>query len=256
MTKARFIGESTFWGMLQNFRVVWIRGRYGGGKTSLAFLIASKLIAEKTVDGLVSNIPATFSSSVEFLRRPCVILLDEAWMYVEGRGDVYDYAGFVRKFDHILLLPSVFSVHARLATFTVQRVFNAYSLGIPIWWYRWNLKDKDVKEHGYFGIQNPKAIFGHYPTKWVAGTDGGISDELAKISKEAGFVGTRRQQKRVMVSFDDDAVSSSSAGVDTDEIQSVADEIEDGAREFSDGVDDMEKIKKDIQSAVSRIRRL
>lgn len=247
-SKARFIGASTFWGMLTNFRVLWLTGRYGAGKTSLAFLCAAKLLAEGYCEHVVSNIPCSFSSPVENLSKSSAIVLDESWIYIEGRKDVYDYAGFVRKFNHYLLLPSVFPVHARLSYFSVQRVFNAYTLGIPLWWYRWNLRSKDVKENGYFGIWNPKAIFGHYPTDFVAGDDGGISDELAEVSKRAGYKGTRREQiqKVVSVSFDNENKFSRS-DADMEDLQMVADEIEDSATQFSEAVEDMEKIEKAIR---------
>lgn len=241
--------------MLLNFRVVWVTGRYGAGKTSLAFLCGAKLLAEGYAENVISNIPCSFGSGVDVLSRPSAIILDESWIYIEGRQDVYDYAGFVRKFNHYLLLPSVFPVHARLSYFSVQRVFNAYTLGIPAWWYRWNLRSKDVKEQGYFGIFNPKAIFGHYPTDFVAGDDGGISSELATISKQAGYKGTRREQKHkermVTVSIDDGESDNPTA----DDLQYVADEIEDSVTQFTDGVSDMEKIEKAFQRASKRIIR-
>jgi hypothetical protein len=236
--------------MLTNFRVLWLTGRYGAGKTSLAFLCGAKLLAEGYAENVVSNIPCSFASSVDSLSRPAAIVLDESWIYVEGRSDVYAYAGFVRKFNHYLLLPSVFPIHARLSYFSVQRVFNAYTLGIPVWWYRWNLRSKDVKENGYFGILNPKSIFGHYPTDFVAGDDGGISDELAEISKRAGYKGTRREQKvrSVSVAFDEQESSDSA-----DDLQSVADEIEDSANQFTEAAEDMEKVQKAFQRIKRRI---
>lgn len=251
--KARFIGASTFWGMLTNFRVLWITGRYGAGKTSLAFLCGAKLLAEGYAEHVVSNIPCSFSSSVENLSKPSAVILDESWIYIEGRKDVYDYAGFVRKFNHYLILPSVFPVHARLSYFSVQRVFNAYTLGVPLWWYRWNLRSKDVKETGYFGIYNPKAIFGHYPTDFVAGDDGGISEQLATISRNAGYKGTRREQvrKMVSVSFEDEGQNTDSY-VDETDLQAVADEIEDSTTQFGDAVQDMEAIEKAIRRTARR----
>lgn len=253
-TKARFLGASTFWGMLTNFRVLWLTGRYGAGKTSLAFLCGAKLLAEGYADHVISNIPCSFASSVDNLAKPSAIILDESWIYIEGRKDVYDYAGFVRKFNHYLLLPSVFPVHARLSYFSVQRVFNAYTLGIPVWWYRWNLRSKDVKENGYFGIWNPKSIFGHYPTDFVAGDDGGISEQLARISRKAGYKGTRREQvqKLVSVSFEDEGQNSSPA-LEEGDLQTIADEIEDSANQFGGAVEDMEALEKAFRRATRRL---
>lgn len=244
LRKAQLIGASTFWGMFTNFRVLLLEGRYGGGKTSLAFLLAAKLLAEGRVDNVVSNIPSSLTGGVDGLSRPSAIVLDESWIYIEGRKDALDYAGFVRKFEHFLILPSVFDINPRLSAFSCWRIFNAYSLGLPIWFYRWNLR-KRVKESGIFGVLNPKAIFGHYPTKFVAGTDGGIADELAKISKGAGFVGTRREQRErvgVSVSFDD--------GGDSGALEELGDEVADTARSIDLAVEDLEALAKDFKRKI------
>lgn len=199
--RAQWIGGQIFWDTFVSFRVCWQRGRFGGGKTSLAVMMAARLLAEGRVNTAVSNIPLTFAVRPVAPLDHSAILLDESWVYLETRKDVYDYAAFVRKFEHYLLLPSVFPVHNRLSFFFVQRVFNAYTIGLPLWWYRWGLRDKDVKEYGYFGIWNPSCIFGHYPTKFVAGDDGGISEVIAETSKKAGFKGTRSQQRQTTIDF-------------------------------------------------------
>ncbi len=247
--KAQFVGSSTFWGMLTNFRVLLLEGRYGGGKTSSAFLMAARLKAEGYVDRVVSNIPCSFTDPVETLADRSALVIDESWIYIEGRKDALDYAGFVRKFEHYLLLPSVFDINARLSAFSCWRIFNAYSLGLPLWFYRWNLR-KRVKENGIFAILHPQAIFGHYPTKFVAGTDGGISDQLAKISKNAGFVGTRREQKRQMVEV---SINDSEAtGFDDDNLSELAEQIEDASRRVDLGVEDLEALAKDFKRSVKR----
>lgn len=208
--RASFLGGDLFWSMLLAYKTVWFMGRYGAGKTSLAVLCAARLLAEKRVEKIVSNIPMSFSTliqpprydengevvfeSVEMLLH-AGILLDEAWMYVDDKQATMDYAGFVRKFDHYLLLPSVFPVNIRLSYFYVQRVFNGYTLGLPLWFYKWNINNRGIKEKGYFAIRNPHAVFGHYPTDFVPGDDGFISDTLVGTAVKSGFKGTRKQQK-------------------------------------------------------------
>lgn len=214
MKKARFLGGDLFWSMLLAYKTVWFMGRYGAGKTSLAVMCAARLLQEKRVEKIVSNIPMSFSTlikpptydengdvkfeSVEKLLH-AGILLDEAWMYVDDRQATMDYAGFIRKFDHYLLMPSVFPVNARLSYFYVQRIFNGYSLGLPMWFYRWNINNKGIKENGTFAILNPHAVFGHYPTDFVPGDDGYISDTLVGTAVQSGFKGTRKQQKNKML---------------------------------------------------------
>lgn len=44
-------------GLLTNYRAVWIKGRYGGGKTSVGIWIAIELLKRKQARRLVTNIP-------------------------------------------------------------------------------------------------------------------------------------------------------------------------------------------------------
>jgi hypothetical protein len=190
-------------------------GRYGAGKTSLAVICAARLLAEKRVEKIVSNIPLSFSTlvkppsydekgnivfeSLEVLLN-AGILIDEAWQNVEDRQATVDYAGFVRKFNHYLLMPSVFPINARLSYFYVQRVFNGYGVGLPMWFYKWNISNRGIKEQGFFAVHNPVAIFGHYDTDFVPGDDGNISDTLVKTARHYGYKGTRKQRKQSSVS--------------------------------------------------------
>jgi len=193
--KAQFIGGSTFLDMLKVYRILWLRGRYGGGKTSGAVIIAARMLAEGVVDQVVSNVPITFSQvATAPLVKSCIVM-DESWLYIESRSDVKDYAAFVRKFKHYMLLPSVFPIHNRLSFFYVTRIANLYVFGLPVWWYRWTLSVKDIKETGTFGIYQPTAVFGHYPDEFVPGDDGGIADVLKATSVGKGYKGTRAEQK-------------------------------------------------------------
>lgn len=242
MKKARFVGGDLFWNMLLAYKTVWFMGRYGAGKTSLAVICAARLLAEKRVEKIVSNIPLSFGTqikpptynedgevqfeTVEKLLH-AGILLDEAWMYVDDRQATMDYAGFVRKFDHYLLMPSVFPVNVRLSYFYVQRVFNGYSIGLPFWFYKWNINNRGIKEDGFFAIQNPTAVFGHYPTDFVPGDDGYISDTLVGTAVQSGFKGTRKQQlaKRKSKKTNEDKNTSPSIFQELEELEDISSEV-------------------------------
>lgn len=242
MKKAQFLGGATFWDTFTAFRVCWSKGRYGAGKTALSVIMAARLLAERRVDQVVSNIPLTFSIEPKAPLKRSAILLDESWIYIEGRRDVLDYAAFVRKHEHFLLLPSVFPVHNRLAFFTTQRVFNGYTVGLPIWFYRWDIRQGAVKENGYFGLMHPSAVFHHYPTKFVAGSDGGISDAIAETSKVEGFKGTRKEQiyERAIVDFGEE------------QSESIAEILDGFEQTAGDIVFDIEQEAKKIKKAVRR----
>lgn len=239
--KAQFVGGNVFWDTFCAFRVAWIRGRYGAGKTSLAVMMANRLLAEGRVEVVVGNIPMTTKSEVSVPLPSAAILLDEAWLYIEGRKDVSDYGGFVRKFEHYLLLPSVFPVHARFSYFFVQRVFNGYTLGLPLWFYRWGLRQADIREYGYFAIMHPTAVFGHYPTKYVPGTDGGVGDAISATAKQAGYIGTRKEQKMTQVVMSDLDRSGN--------YDEIVEAMDDGAFRMEETLADFEKEGRKIRAS-------
>lgn len=232
--KAVWLSADLFWSQFVAFRIAYITGRYGSGKSALAFLMAARLLAEGRVGSVVANIPCTFGGRVpegETIKKAAIVL-DESWIYIDSSSDVKDYAAFARKQEMYLILPSVFPIHARLSFFWVQMIFNAYIVGLPAWVFRWELKQKSVRQSGYFAIWRPTAIFGHYDTLTVAGDDGGISDAIALTSKQDGFKGTRKQQqieKRAAVylgALDDAQAGDGQAALDAAEtLESVAEEI-------------------------------
>jgi len=239
MKKARFIGGTVFWDTFLAFRVCWIRGRYGGGKTTLGFIMSARLYAEGHARSVVSNIPLTIASPAVAPLKDAAILLDESWIYIETRKDVLDYAAFVRKFGHYLILPSVFPIHNRLSFFFVQRVFNGYTVGLPMWFYQWGIRDKSVKESGYFAILNPTAVFNHFPTKFVAGDDAGISEVLHVTAKMEGYKGTRKQQYRRRVTASD--LAQVEISYNDDEAEEIEETLDDFSSSLDAGVSDMEE---------------
>jgi hypothetical protein len=151
------------------FRTVWIRGRYGGGKTSFAVWLTLELLKRRYARHVVSNIELTYrdlelvrtTNEKKFLKElvelyehaatvddvsqlesefvDCVILIDESWrllaedMPSQTRKTL---TAFLRKLNQYLVLPSVMSVHKSLTAFSIERVWDGRAaLGIPIWWY-------------------------------------------------------------------------------------------------------------------------
>lgn len=117
-----FFAANDFLEIFSAFRVVKISGRYGGGKTALGVMLGAWLQASGKVDRFVSNVPNVFSSPIVTPLFNSAIMLDESWQYLETREDVLAYAAFLRKFNHYLILPTVFPIHSRLNFFSVQRL--------------------------------------------------------------------------------------------------------------------------------------
>lgn len=181
-TRIILLGFEIFYSLLRAYRVVWLRGRFGGGKTSLAVMLSAKLLADGYINCVVSNVPCTFSIELDKVKEDegWAILLDESWLYLSEKSRIYDYAAYLRKLNHYLLLPSVWPLHYRLSFFSVMRVFNAYTIGLPVWVYRYDVSMRAFSEHGYFAVVRPDQIFNHFDTKFIPSDDGGVSERLRK----------------------------------------------------------------------------
>ena len=175
-----FVGAGQFLHMVAAYRTLWIYGRLGGGKTTLAVWISAWLVAMGYADYTISNGAMTFATKPLVPLKDTVILLDEAWLYIEDWSSVKSYASFLRKNNLFLIMPSVFEVHHRLRKLTVHRFFNAMVAGVPLWVYRWDLASGSIKERGYFGVWAPLRATSHFDSEEYQSIDddGGISDAI------------------------------------------------------------------------------
>lgn len=208
-----FLWADSFLRLLAAYRVVWLSGRFGGGKTALAVWLSAWLVANKYAAHIVSNLP------VEGRTDPCpvplkdsAILLDEAWMYVDTWNDVKSYAAFLRKMNLFLLMPSVWPPHPRLRILEVHRVFNGRVIGLPFWVYRWSLSMASIGEKGYFLLAWPERCFGFYDTEYIPKDDGGIVDAMSRTIGDLPD-GERRNRPRRKV-----AKAGAGAGSGVDEV--------------------------------------
>jgi hypothetical protein len=168
-----------FTSMLANFRILWLAGRFGGGKTALATILAAWLCWSGYADDIVANYPCDLAnpSPRPPLRRTALIV-DEAWEFAKDSRAVERYAAFLRKLGNYVLLPSVFPVHHRFGFFWVERFFSGYVIGLPVWIWRWNLTRQAYRDRGYFLVINPHLIFPHFDTYAITREDGGIASLL------------------------------------------------------------------------------
>jgi hypothetical protein len=170
-----------FTSMLANFRILWLAGRFGGGKTALATILAAWLCWSGYADDIITNYPCDLANPAPRppLRRT-VLVVDEAWEFARDSRAVERYAGFLRKLGNYVLLPSVFPVHHRFSFFWVERFFSGYVVGLPLWVWRWNLTRQAYRDKGYFLVVNPHLIFPHFDTYAITREDGGVASLLEK----------------------------------------------------------------------------
>lgn len=170
---------------IMNYRKVWIRGRLGYGKTSLAFMIAEALLRERLVDGIVSNCPNQYPTSVNgpddgTLFNKCVVY-DEAGQELDARTSMTNskaYGAFARKLGIVYLFPSVVPVDRRLRDIEISPAYKM--LGKTKYNYIITASagtDKD-KTQGSFTI-DLKQSYGKYSTSYIPTGDCGIQKRFA-----------------------------------------------------------------------------
>lgn len=185
------IGSSIFLHAVHTFRNVWVRGRYGGGKTLLAVALADSLSRSYGYK-VYANIPVHLEKSVSNLatcdgtsklcddgcrarlsaglpgKYHAVVIYDEAWLSL-GSGtspkQIKKYLAYLRKMDVVLLMPSVLQMARHSYLLWCERKMNLGALGIPIWSYQWAVAGSTPKKDGgTFYMVRPQRWFGVYDT--------------------------------------------------------------------------------------------
>ncbi len=188
------------------YRVLWIQGRYGGGKTALAFRLAYELLNSGFSRYLISNCRSVWSDSMDDVTvrdgayLDACIILDEGGLFLRTGKDTEDFLAFMRKFNIVLLIPSVRPPSRSVCQLSVQRVLNLRKLALPAWLYRCNLRYENIRENYWFLWWWPSEIFGIYDTRDVPVDDAGVSDWLVahkdKVVTDAGQGRARAKRLR------------------------------------------------------------
>ncbi len=97
---------------LKAFHILHLSGRYGGGKTALAFRLALELLEDGTCQHLVSNVPSVWSEPLESVdfndekELNTVVIIDEAGVFLKTGRDVEAYMAALRKMGvYLIILP-------------------------------------------------------------------------------------------------------------------------------------------------------
>lgn len=201
------LGGQLVVGMLQTFRVAWISGRYGGGKTALAYRLAYELLNSGFSRYLLSNCRSVWRDDPRdvVLRDgrylDAVVVLDEAGLFLRTSRDADDFLAFLRKLNVVLILPSVKPPAPVMRMLTIQRVANLSAIGLPVWVYEVSVDYARQRGRERFAWINPSEVFGIYDTTDVPVDDCGIGDYLyshvAELVERAGH-GRSKRFKRVL----------------------------------------------------------
>lgn len=243
------INASVALGYLKTYRVVHIDGRYGGGKTALAYRLAYELLEQGFAKYLVSNVKSIWNddpAQIQLTQHPdgqltadVVAIIDEGGLFLKLGYDADKYLAFLRKLNIVLIIPSVRLPARDLRYLTIYRAFNAQIVGVPAWFYRLDLARGKARERDYFVWTNPSEIFGIYDTLGFPSDDAGLSDYVKRWTDEAASkAGYERPQAGGFV-FNSEANTESSTRTDgqsdtsgselLEEIRRVAAAVTEGA---------------------------
>jgi len=177
-------------GMVRNYRVLTIGGRFGGGKSALAHMIAYWLLERGHVRYLISNVRSVWRDNPEKIEMrggklvDAVVILDEAGIFLETGRDAKKFLAYLRKMNIILIMPTVLEPSKTVQFLTAQRTMTYNPMGVPLWWYRMNLRYGSQKESYGFGWWKPHEIFGIYDTSGAPEDDGGLDYYVKQWTKE------------------------------------------------------------------------
>lgn len=140
------------------YRILYLSGYMGSGKTLLSMAIAIEFWKRRWVDNVYSNLvlEGDFDQGIPNKIRSACVIYDEAWQELDSRdfrgSTAQRWSAYLRKRNIYLLLPSVHPVDTRMRTLQVQRKLKVGNL---FWMYAWVVDDGFSKINGWFILFDP-----------------------------------------------------------------------------------------------------
>lgn len=191
------INHEIFMAHVKAKRVVAFEGNVGGGKTALCYMLYNHMIQDKKfgLRYLVSNGESVWIDKPEWMTvrknidglpqfLDAFILLDEAGLFLKRSTDADQFMAFTRKLNVVLFFASANNMARNITQLNVERLYDLSIFGIPLWVYRWTLRNSKKNEKGIFLWWKPAEIFGIYDTEDMPYDDSGIGQWLESHIKE------------------------------------------------------------------------
>lgn len=160
------IGAGGFLQLCQSYRLIWIGGRFGGGKTSFSFRLAQEFLEQGY--RLITNTQSIWSDKWSDVQLDpdgmlhAVVIMDEAGLGLKANKQVEAMAAYANKMDIIYFFPSFFPPIRAAQVVTIQPVFGFINIGIPLIVYKWRVRIGSFEDKGFFAWLNPAEIWGIY----------------------------------------------------------------------------------------------
>lgn len=159
------LGADQILKIIHNYRLVWIAGRFSGGKTSLAMRLAQEFLEHEY--RLITNNKNVWNDdleTIEFINGmlKSVVIIDEGGIHVKASKQVEQMAAFAAKMDCVYLFPSFFPPVRAAQVVVIQPLFNFKQIGLPLVIYQWRVKLVGFEDKGSFAWLFPQEIYGIY----------------------------------------------------------------------------------------------
>lgn len=247
-------GMNTFFGNLQTFRILWIRSRYGSGKTLLATRLAYELHSQGIVRYICANYPSPWFDRFEDVvvkdgRADVCLILDEGGSFIQSKYKAQKYIQFMRKLNIILIFSSVLPPASIVSYFRVKRIMNLGVAGIPLWVFRSRIHDGEEIQYETFFFWRPSEVYGAYDTRAFVAGDEGAEDYILKWTAQ-GALQTGSNIAAV-------TAASSSFFVDDTEQTGRNEQLDlvEGMRGVSDAIEEKQEQDTDLMALLKSSRR-
>lgn len=217
---------------LQAYRLCWINGRFGSGKTSIAYMLCKNYLDKGY--RLITNNRCVWADTMEDVKPDadgklkCIVILDEGGLEFKANRQIEMVAAYAAKMDVIYIIPSYFPPCRAAQVMTVQAVFNFKSAGIPLIYYKWRIRiGGNFEDKGNFFWWKPNEIYGIYSR----------SDPGAKTDKIVKWIVEKTSEYRQHWGYDDDVSQMESEG---GEVEQFADAV----ASLSETVDGFQALSK------------
>jgi len=166
------MGFDLFLAQVRGYRMVWLPGRFSGGKTAMACRMAWDM-KKRWGYRIVSNTSFILNEQEEpdFIideygnaSLKLVVIIDEGGLYLTDNKTVMRWMSFAGKMDIIAIVPSFYPPASLMRSLEIQKVHHYRAIGVPNDVYKWEISMGRQKFDGkvqWFGMEE---IYGTYST--------------------------------------------------------------------------------------------
>lgn len=190
------IGGGNVLPIVGDYRLVWISGRYGGGKTLLAMEIAESFL--KRGYRLLTNIPCAWADDWDSVqlqddgRLRAVVIMDEAGLVLKYTEQLEAMCAYSRKMDCIYLFPSFMPPVRFAQVVDLHSMFSLAHVLLPITFWSCRIRLGSFRETTSFATSKASLYYGVYSTQ---GTDRGTEDLIELLATRTEEFRKRNEAK-------------------------------------------------------------